>query len=57
MEKVKNRTTAIQMQEQLPGTVLEELAREGARQMLSQALEVEVAEFIEKHQDRIKRYF
>ncbi len=53
MEKVKNRTTAIQMQEQLPGTVLEELAREGARQMLSQALEVEVAEFIEKHQNRI----
>jgi putative transposase len=53
VEKVKNRTTAIQMQEQLPGTVLEELAREGARQMLSQALELEVAEFIEKHQNRI----
>jgi transposase-like protein len=34
---------------QEPGDVLEELAREGARQLLAQALENEVAEFIEEH--------
>lgn len=32
---------------------MEELAREGARQLLAQALEVEVAEFADKHQNRI----
>jgi len=52
MEKAKNRPTAIPMQERSPGSVLEELAREGARKMLAQALEVEVAEFVEKHQNR-----
>jgi putative transposase len=52
MEKTKNRTTSSEMQGQLPGTILEELAREGARQLLAQALEAEVAEFIEKHQDK-----
>jgi transposase-like protein len=40
------------MQEQSPGSVLEELAREGARKLLAEALEVEVAEFVEKHQGR-----
>jgi transposase-like protein len=53
MEKTQHKTTTTQMQEQLPGTVLEELAREGARQLLAQALELEVAEFIEKHENRI----
>ena len=43
------------MQEQMPGDVLEELAREGARQLLAQALEAEVAEFIEKHRDMTDR--
>jgi transposase-like protein len=40
------------MQGQLPGTILEELAREGARQLLAQALEAEVDEFLEKHQGK-----
>jgi transposase-like protein len=53
MEKTQHKTTTTQMQEQLPGTVLEELAREGARPLLAQALELEVAEFIEKHENRI----
>jgi putative transposase len=51
MEKPKNRTTISEMQGQKPGGVLEELAREGARRLLAQALEAEVAEFMEKHQD------
>jgi len=53
MKKAKNKTTAVQMQQQLPGSVLEELAREGARQLLAQALEVEVTEFVAKHQSKI----
>ena len=53
MEKAQDKATAVAMQEQLPGSVLEELAREGARRMLAQALEVEVAEFVEKHQNMI----
>ena len=36
-----------------PGTVLEELAREGAREMLAAALEAEVGEFIERYQDSV----
>jgi len=52
MEKAKNRTTPAKMQGQLPGTILEELAREGARQLLAQALEAEVDEFLEKHQGK-----
>jgi hypothetical protein len=53
MEKPKDRATTSEMQGQLPGGVLEELAREGVRQLLAQALEAEVAEFLEKHQDNI----
>jgi putative transposase len=53
MEKAKNRSTALPLQEQLPGSVLEELAREGARQLLAQALEVEVTAFLEQHRTRI----
>ena len=34
------------------GRELDELAREGAREMLAQALEVEVAEYVERHQDK-----
>ena len=36
-----------------PGSVLEELARRGAQQMLAQAMEAEVALFIEKHADKV----
>ena len=36
-----------------PGSVLEEIARRGAQQMLAQAMEAEVALFIEKHADRV----
>jgi hypothetical protein len=56
MEKSKDKTHAAQMQQQSPGSpgsVLDELAREGARQMLAQAMEVEVAQFIEKHHDTL----
>ena len=53
MEKPKDRTTELPLQEQLPGSVLEELAREGARRLLAQAMEVEVAQFVEKHQNKV----
>jgi putative transposase len=53
MEKSKDKATSLPLQAQLPGSVLEELARAGARQLLAQALEVEVAEFVEKHQNKI----
>ena len=53
MEKPKDKASDLPLQEQLPGSVLEELAREGARQLLAQALEVEVAEFVGKHQNKI----
>ena len=53
MEKSKDRPTALPLQVQLPGSVLEELAREGARQLLAQALEVEVAAFVDQHRNRI----
>jgi putative transposase len=49
MENPQGKTTAPGMQEQMPGQVLEDLAREGARQLLAQALENEVAEFVENH--------
>jgi putative transposase len=41
------------MQMPSSGSVLEELAREGARQMLASALEEEVAAFVEEHQGTI----
>ena len=53
MEKSKDKTPTGQMQQQSPGSVLEALAREGARQMLAQAMEVEIAEFVERHQNKI----
>ena len=53
MEKSKDKTPTVQMQQQSPGSALEALAREGARQMLARAMEVEVAQFIEKHHDTL----
>ena len=53
MENPKDKATDLPLQEQLPGSVLEELAREGARRLLAQALEVEVAQFIQKHQNKV----
>ncbi len=49
MEKPQDRLAIAELQGQEPGGVLEELARKGARQMLAQAMEAEVAEFVEKH--------
>jgi len=41
-----------ELQEQSPWSVLEELARRGAREMLAKAMELEVTEFTEKHKDK-----
>jgi len=41
------------MQEQSPWSVLEELARKGAREMLAKVMELEVTEFTEKHKDKV----
>ena len=49
MENIKLRD----IKAQGPGSVLEELARRGAQQMLAQAMEAEVALFIDKHADKI----
>ena len=51
MEKSKSESREVQ--DQMPGNVLEEIAREGARTMLAQALELEVEQYIEKHRDKI----
>ncbi len=40
------------MRAQSAGRVLEELAREGARRMLAQALEVEIQQYLEQHQGK-----
>ena len=45
-------STLKEIEAQGPGSVLEEIARRGARQMLAQALEAEVAEFLDKHADK-----
>ena len=50
MEKTQDRSAPSELQE--PCGVLEELARKGARQLLAQAMEAEVAEFVEKHSNR-----
>jgi putative transposase len=47
MEKTQDRSASSELQE--PGDILEELARKGARQLLAQAMEAEVSEFVEKH--------
>ena len=49
MENPQDRLALSDLQGQEPGGVLEELARKGARQMLAQAMEAEVAEFVGKH--------
>ena len=49
----KSRTERRELQEQSPWSVLEELAREGAKEMLARAMELEVAEFVEKHKDKL----
>ena len=49
MENIKLRD----IEAQGPGSVLEELSRRGAQQMLAQAMEAEVALFIDKHADRV----
>jgi putative transposase len=49
MEKPQDRSALSDLQEQCPGNVLEALARKGARQLLAQAMEAEVSEFVEKH--------
>ena len=45
--------TLREIEAQGPGSVLEEIARRGAQQMLAQAMEAEVAEFIDKHADNV----
>ncbi len=35
-----------------PGSILEEIARRGAQQMLAEAMEAEVAEFVAQHADK-----
>ena len=49
MENIKLRD----IEAQGPGSVLEEIARRGAQQMLAQAMEAEVALFVEKHADKV----
>jgi len=52
MEKSQDRSVLLDAQELAPGEVLEELARRGARKLLAQAMEAEIAEFVEKHRGR-----
>jgi putative transposase len=49
MENPQDKLPLADLQGQEPGDVLEQLARRGARQMLAQAMEAEVGEFVEKH--------
>lgn len=42
-------TKVTEIEAQGPGTVLEEIARQGAQQLLASAMDVEVAEFLERH--------
>ena len=49
MENIKLR----HIEAQGAGSVLEEIARQGAQQKLAQAMEAEVALFIEKHADKV----
>ena len=46
MEKPQDKSVPSDLQEQSPGNVLEALARKGARQLLAQAMEAEVSEFV-----------
>jgi transposase-like protein len=49
----ESKTERKDLQPQSPWSVLEELARKGAREMLANAMELEVKEFVEKHKDKI----
>jgi len=49
MENPQDKLPLSDLQGQEPGEVLEQLARRGARQILAQAMEAEVGEFVEKH--------
>jgi len=49
----ESKTECQEMQQQSPWSVLEELARKGAREMLAKAMELEVTEFVEKHKDKV----
>ena len=49
MERLQDKSILADLQGQTPGDGLEELARRGARQLLAQAMEVEVAEHLEKN--------
>ena len=51
MRNPQDRPTVSELQGKAPGDVLEELARRGARQILAQAMEAEVAEHLEKHRN------
>jgi len=54
MENPQDKLPLSDLQGQEPGDVLEQLARRGARQMLAQAMEAEVEEFVEKHRRMIE---
>ena len=51
MRNSQDRTILSDLQEFSPGDALEELARRGARKLLAQALDAEIAEHLEKHCD------
>ena len=44
--------TVRRIEAQGPGSILEEIARRGAQQMLAEAMEAEVAEFLAQHADK-----
>jgi len=53
MEDVRPKGSEVQEQgKQAPGSILEEIAREGARRLLIDAMEMEVAGYIEKHKEK-----
>jgi len=51
MRNSQDRSILSDLQELSPGDALEELARRGARKLLAQALDAEIAEHLEKHCD------
>jgi putative transposase len=53
MKDVRPKGSEVQeLGEGTPGSILEEIAREGARRLLIEAMEGEVAEYIEKHEEK-----
>ncbi len=51
MEKPQEKSAPSELHGKTPGNVLEEVARRGARELLARAMEVEVAEHVEKHRE------